>query len=34
MQVHFRSRQRAPDELGGVKIPYVGARVKRHKIAW
>jgi multidrug resistance efflux pump len=34
MQVHFRSRQRAPDELGGVKIPYVGARVKRHKIVW
>ena len=34
MQVHFRPRQRAPDELGGVKIPYVGARGKRHKIAW
>src|SRR5437763_7737063 len=35
MQIHFRSRQRAPDELGGVKIPYVGARGgKRHKITW
>jgi multidrug resistance efflux pump len=34
MQMHFRSRQRAPDELGGVKIPYVGTRGKRHKIAW
>jgi len=34
MQVHFRPRERAPDELGGVKIPYVGARGKRHKIAW
>jgi multidrug resistance efflux pump len=35
MQMHFRRRQRAPDELGGVKIPYVGARgSKRHKITW
>ncbi len=34
MQMRFRTRQRAPDELGGVKIPYVGARRKRHKIAW
>jgi multidrug resistance efflux pump len=34
MQMHFRPRPRAPDELGGVKIPYVGARGKRHKIAW
>jgi multidrug resistance efflux pump len=35
MQKHFRRRQRAPDELGGVKIPYLGARgSKRHKITW
>ena len=35
MQMHFRRRQRAPDELGGVKIPYLGARgSKRHKITW
>jgi multidrug resistance efflux pump len=34
MQMRFRTRQRPPDELGGVKIPYVGARHKRHKIAW
>src|SRR5260370_3825377 len=34
MQMRFRTRQRAPDELGGLKIPYGGARRKRHKIAW
>src|SRR6266481_5428926 len=34
MQMHFRPKQRAPNELGGVKIPYVGTRGKRHKIAW
>jgi multidrug resistance efflux pump len=35
MQMHFRRRQRAPDELGGGKIPYLGARgSKRHKITW
>jgi multidrug resistance efflux pump len=34
MQMHFRARQRAPDELGGVKIAYAKARGKGHKIAW
>jgi multidrug resistance efflux pump len=34
MQMHFRPRQRAPDEVGGVKILYARARSKRHKIAW
>src|SRR5579863_8725210 len=34
MQVQFRSRQRAPDELDGVKILYAKARGKGHKLAW
>ncbi len=34
MQMRFRPTQRAPDELGGVKILYPKARGKAHKIAW
>ena len=34
MQLRFRSRQRPPDELDGVKIVYAKARGKGHKIAW
>lgn len=35
MQVNFRTRERAPDEIGGVKIPYLKkARGTGHKIAW
>lgn len=35
MQVNFRPRERVPDEIGGVKIPYLKkARGTGHKIAW
>src|SRR5437879_10297391 len=34
MQVRFRSRERAPDQLDGVKILYNKTKGKRHKIAW
>jgi multidrug resistance efflux pump len=34
MQMRFRPTQRAPDELGGVKILYPKAPGKAHKIAW
>jgi multidrug resistance efflux pump len=35
MLVNFRSRERAPDEVGGVKIPYLKtARGTGHKVAW
>ena len=34
MQLRFKSRQRPPDELDGMKIVYAKARGKGHKIAW
>lgn len=35
MQVNFRPRERIPDEIGGVKIPYLKkARGTGHKVAW
>jgi multidrug resistance efflux pump len=34
MRVRFRSPQRPPDELGGLKIPYVGVKRRAHKIGW
>lgn len=34
MQMHFRSKQRAPDEVGGVKVLYAKAKGRGHKIAW
>ncbi|HSY04783.1 MAG TPA: HlyD family efflux transporter periplasmic adaptor subunit [Steroidobacteraceae bacterium] len=34
MQVQFKSKPRAPDELGGVKILYAKARGKGHRLAW
>jgi HlyD family secretion protein len=34
MQVHFRPKERAPDELGGVKIAYTQLRRKGHRVAW
>jgi multidrug resistance efflux pump len=35
MRVNFRPRERAADEVGGMKIPYLKkARGTRHKIAW
>lgn len=35
MRVNFRPRERAPDEIGGVKIPYLKkARGTGHKLAW
>src|SRR5215469_1431401 len=35
MQVNFRPRERVPDEIGGVKIPYLKkARGTGHKVAW
>jgi multidrug resistance efflux pump len=35
MRVNFRPRERAPDEIGGVKVPYLKkARGTAHKIAW
>ena len=34
MQLRFRSRQRPPEQLDGVKILYATAKSQRHKIAW
>src|SRR5947208_14689857 len=34
MQVRFRSRERPPDQLDGVKILYNKTKGKGHKIAW
>ena len=35
MRVNFRPRERAPDEIGGMKIPYLkAARGAGHKLAW
>lgn len=35
MRVNFRPRERAPDEIGGVKVPYLKkARGTAHRIAW
>ncbi len=34
MQVHFNPKERAPDELGGVKIAYAKVRRKGHRLAW
>src|SRR5207248_11559526 len=34
VQLRFRSRQRPPEQLDGVKILYATAKSKRHKIAW
>ena len=34
MQLRFKSRQRPPDQVDGVKVLYAKARGKGHKIAW
>lgn len=35
MRVNFRPRERAPDQIGGVKVSYIGkARGTGHKLAW
>jgi multidrug resistance efflux pump len=35
MRVNFRPRERAPDEIGGVKIPYLKpTRGTSHKVGW